>query len=289
DHAPFAPFLDERLPGMAPLDEAEWLHRDAAFAPQMAYRDRLVALRPDVVIAGEGRAGSVELLAFVLDALEAHDPAYAMEPEVATRPDGMPVPLDPAQPFATLARLVQEDLLLLEKPERAEEHRLIGAALLFHARWSLAEKMGRPLVEIHDRVPAYDGGLAPRVQRLFDALRPGRPLVRANWLVHGTNELHQPKLFETSAKTQELTGRFWLRVERQCILRLPESGAVVFSVKTCVTPIEALDEAQRVGLIEALEEQGEAMRDYHGGAAHSAAAATALRDLGGQGGPARRP
>lgn len=279
DHAPFTPFMDERMPGMSPIEMADWLHRDAAFGAQMAYRDRLVAGRAEIVLAGEACAGAVELLDLVAATLAAHDDGYRIEEAEATRPDGVRVPVDRARPLATLARLAQEDLLILEKPEGDDEHRLIGAALLFPSRWSLAEKMNRPLVAIHDRVPAYDDGLAPRVQRLFDALRPGRPLARANWLVHGIDELHQPKSYAGAAKVQPVTGRFWLRVERQCILRLPSSGVAVFSVKTCLTPIEALTPPHRAGLIEALEGQGDAMRDYHGGADHNRAAIEALSGL----------
>lgn len=278
-YAPLSPFMNDRLPGMTPLAWPDWLMRDEAFAPQMAYRDRLLAERSDIVLAGEGCAGADELLSLVLSTLAAHDPGYAIAPEAATRPDGVTVPIDRARPLATLGRLAQEDFLILEKPEGGAEHVLIGAVLCFPSRWSLAEKMNRPLIGIHARVPAYDEGIAPRVQRLFDALNPDRPLVRANWLVHSVSELHQPKVFGSQKKTQALTGRFWLRVERQCILKLRESGASVFSVKTIVTPIEALDETQRAGLIAALEEQEPAVRDYHGGATHTAAAVAALRAL----------
>lgn len=279
DHAPFVPFLNERLPGMSPLDFADWLHRDAAFAEQMAYRDRLAAEKSDIVLMGEGCAGAGELLDLVLTTLGDHDPAYRIGAAEVLRPDGVTVPLDRTRPFATLARLVQEDLLLLEKPEDAAEHVLTGGALLFPSRWSFAEKFGRPLVGIHDRVPVYDDSLAPRVQRLFDALRPERPMVRANWLVHATAELHQPKLFDGPKKIQEDTGRFWLRVERQAILKLPVSGVAVFSVKTVVTPIEALTVEQRAGLIAAIDRQGAAMLDYHGGGAHHDRARAALAAL----------
>ncbi|MFV0475194.1 MAG: heme-dependent oxidative N-demethylase family protein [Pikeienuella sp.] len=278
-HAPLTPFMSERLPGMAPLSYADWLHRDEAFAPQMAYRDRLIAEAPGIVLAGEGCAGAEELLSLVLSTLAAHDPGYEIGTDRARRPDGVEVPLDRARPFATLGRLAQEDFLILDRPPDGEEHVLTGAVLCFPSRWSLAEKMNRPLIGIHENVPAYDDGLAPRVQRLFDALAPERPLVRANWLVHPTSELHQPKLFRTKAKTHDYTGRFWLRVERQSILKLAASGVAVFTVKTLVTPVEALDAAQRAGLIAALEGQGEAMREYHGGAAHGAAAVAALRAL----------
>lgn len=279
DHAPLAPFMNERLPGMSPLDYADWLHRDDAFAAQMAYRDRLLAERPDLVLMGEGCKGAEELLDLVLDTLRAHDPDYEIGETEVRRPDGVTVPIDRTRPCATFARLVQEDLLLLDRPEGGEEHVLIGGALLFPSRWSFAEKFGQPLLGIHARVPAYDDGLAPRVQRLFDALRPERPMVRANWLLHPTPELHQPKTYSGTTKIHEDTGRFWLRVERQSILKLPVSGAAVFSIKTLVTPIEALSAEEREGLIEAIDHQSVEMRDYHGGAPHNARARDALAAL----------
>ncbi|MEM7544591.1 MAG: DUF3445 domain-containing protein [Pseudomonadota bacterium] len=279
-HAPYAPFLSDRLPGMAPLAMGDWLQRDEAFAPQMAYRDRLVAERSEIVLAGEGCRGSGELVDMICANLAAYDPDYVVGTDHVIRPDGVRVVLDPARPFATLARLVQEDLLILHRPDGAEEHILTGAALLFPSRWSLQEKMGQPLVAIHRHVPAYDDGIAPRVQRLFDALRPDRPLVRANWLVHPTPELHQPRRTSSERKHHErANGQYWLRVERQSIMRLPRSDVVVFSVKTVVTPVTALSPAHRAGLIRALAEQSAEMREYHGGSEYNDTALTWLRAL----------
>ena len=280
NYAPFTPFMAERLPGMSPIAMAEWLHRDEAFSEQMAYRDQLVEERRDIVLKGEGCNGAEELLDLTLDILREHHPDYAVGSEDVTRPAGVAVPIDRAHPIATLARLAQEDMLILEKPEGAAEHVLIGGQLLFPSRWSFEEKFGKPLIGIHDRVPAYDDGLARRVQRLFDALSPDRPLVRANWLVHPEPELHQPKLYTSSKKPHVETGRFWLRVERQTLLRLPASGNVVFGIKTVVTPIEALEADIREGLLEALDRQSDEMRDYHGGVDHNDRAMAALRALG---------
>ena len=58
-----------------------------------------------------------------------------------------------------------------------------------------------------------------------------------------------------------------------------KAGAVVFGIKTVVTPIEALSKAQRLGLIEAMDRQTDEMRDYHGGADHNDQAVIALRAL----------
>ena len=45
--------------------------------------------------------------------------------------------------------------------------------------------------------------------------------------------------------------RRFMRSERQCLLRLPQSGAVVFTIHTYVVRLEDLTEAERAGLIDA--------------------------------------
>ena len=282
-YAPFAPYMDPKTahpPGVRPLDMADWLHRDEAYGEQMAYRDRLIDEERGVVFAAapEAAGPAGELLDMVKDHL-----ADAPDHHVAgtlTRPDGAEVPLAGDHPLALLARMTQEDWCILWKPEDGDEHVLIGAALLFPSRWSLAEKMGKPLIAIHDRVPQYDGKLAPRVQRFFDAIQPGRALVRANWLVHTTPELHQPLTEAAKAKRdREPRDTHYLRVERQTLIRLPHSGAVVFGIKTVVTATSDLAPDQRAGLLKALEETPDEIADYHGGVPYHRAAIEALRTL----------
>lgn len=284
DHAPFAPFMSPRMatpPGMTPLKPKDWLHRDAAYAAQMAYRDRLVETRRDIVFACEPRAdrAAAELLAAVVECNLAYGD-FSVAGGVATRPDGVAVGLDSDHPLVVAGRLGQEDFCLLQKPDGAGEHVLTGAILCFPSRWSLAQKMGRPLTGVHAPVPGYEADLASRVQRLFDGLRPGRPLVRANWLAHPSPELFQPLTEEVKlAEDSALSGRFWLRVERQALVKL--DSAVAFSIKTCVTPFEALSPEQRDGLIAALEASSREMRVYHGGLARHEAALAVLRGLQG--------
>ncbi len=282
--APFTPFMagpSKQLPGIAPMDMADWLHRDEAYAAQMAYRDKLLETQRDVVlgVTPEVAGPAGELLDLLRSTLSAA-PDHRIESDTLIRPDGVRAPLTGDHPLALAARLAQEDFCILWKPEDSDEHILIGAILCFPSRWLLAEKMGKPMIGIHDRVPNYDDGIAKRVQRLFDALHPERPLVRANWLVHTSPELHQPLTEAAKARWEKApSDRFWLRTERQNLMRLPHSGAVVFTIKTCVTPVEALTPDQRKGLIAALEGTDEAMQVYHGGLSHHRAAIRALAQL----------
>ena len=231
-HLPFAPWADprtRRLPGIMPIDPGDWLRADEAFAGQMAERDRLIAGRPEAVhaLAPEALPAARELLERVLGEL-AGRPGYALGATAVIRPDGAEVALDRDAPLLTLGRLCQEDFCLLQ--QRDGEHVLTGAILCFPASWTLAEKFGRPLVAIHDPVPAYDADIARRVQRLFDAIRVGQGLWRANALLYDDPALFHPR--REAAPRRVSTSGAYLRSERQCLVRLAQSGAVVFSIHT---------------------------------------------------------
>ena len=253
DRLSFVPWMEPataRLPGMRPCDAEDWLRRDEAFAGQMARRDWLIATRQPLVHAllPEGRAAAEELYALVLERLR-RDPGYGVEAGAVTRPDGVRVPLDARVPLVTLGRLVQEDLCLhLPGPDG---HVLVGAVLCFPASWTLGEKIGRALPGVHRPVEGYAGDLERRVQRLFDGLRDGQVLERYNAFVYADAELHQPRR-EGDHRPRSGERRF-VRSERQCLKRLPESGAVLFSIHTTVVRIETLTPAERAGLEGSLE------------------------------------
>ena len=219
------------LPGIAPLDMAEWLLVDEAFSAQMAERARLLSERRDDVLAVTDGAGPAmsELLQYVLDWLAENGAGYDISAKEVRRPDGVTVRIDREDPMGTLGHLVQEDICLLEK--RGEEHVLSAAVLCFPASWRLAEKIGRPLTAIHVPVPEYDDKLARRVQRLFDGVQVDRPLWRFNALNYADAVLHQPRSRVQPSETADLP---YLRTERQCVLRLPETRACVFSIHSYV-------------------------------------------------------
>lgn len=157
-------------------------------------------------------------------------------------PDGRKPVIDRTAPLLTLGRLVQEDFCILHRAEGEAEHRLAGAVLCFPASWTLSEKIGRPVEAIHGPVAAYDAVLARRVRRLFDGLRPGRPLARCNALFYEDPALFQPRP-EASQRPPAGPGAAYFRSERQCLLRLPVTGAVIFSIHTILMPRTALDAA----------------------------------------------
>jgi hypothetical protein len=238
---PHTPWLDpalSRLPGMRPV-EGSWITVDDAYAEQMAERARLHSTARDRVEAIlPGSEDALEELKTL--ALEALPLAFHRAGRMVTRPDGKVVTTD-GTPFAVLNALLQEDLLILEK--RAGEHVLIAGLLCFPSHWTLSEKIGRGLTRIHAPVADYDADLARRVQRLFDRVQPGRPMWRANLLPHDRAILHRPHP-EGTPRPPEKAARF-IRSERQTVLRLPATGAVLFAVHTTIVPVARLDPIQR--------------------------------------------
>lgn len=278
--APYAPFMEPRTarpPGLSPLDPDAWIAHDADYAPQMAERDRLLAAWPTETMAAQPEAAAplAELRAALLAHLAGRD-GWRVGAEHVTRPDAAAVPLT-LDTLTLAGRLCQEDLLLMTPPEtEGGEYRLVAGVLCFPARWTLIEKLGRPLTRIHDPVPGYVESLATRVNRVFEALRPERPLMRANWLVHATDRLDLPMRERDKIAPPDAARGFFLRTERQTLLRLPETRAVVFGVKTSVTPLADLTPGQRSALRSALASYDADDIGYHGGEAAWRAALTAL-------------
>lgn len=249
-----APWMDPalwRLPGVKPLEVKDWIVRDEAFAGQMRLRDRLIATMEDKVhaVTPDALGPARECLELMLGALAA-DPAYRRDGDRITRPDGVEATLDWDAPLLTMGRLTQSDVCLMQ--DGPDGHVLTGAILCFPASWTLSEKIGRPLMAIHTPVAAYDADIGQRVQRLFDAIRPDRPMWRANAHRHQDPSLYHPRSESDPPEVRhDPPGGPYLRSERQVLRRLPETGAVAFTIHTTMIPVDRLSAAQKVGLAEA--------------------------------------
>ena len=258
---PIRPWESEatrRLPGLNPVAPGDWLRVDDAYAAQMARREELIAGRRETVyrINPGAKAAAAEVLALVLAELQGKA-GFGIDGGRVICPDGRQVRLAGIDPLLTAARLVQEDLILMQKA--GDRHVLSGGVLCFPASWMLEEKFGRPLDAIHAPVAPYDEKMAQRVERLFAFLRPEAPLWRANCLLYSDPELFQPRR-EGDPRPLADGPPYWVRVERQCLLKLPASGAVLFSIHTCQVPLDSLGAADRRAL-------GDFLRSAHAGGA----------------------
>lgn len=217
--------------GLAPLEPDAWLRPRTGDAALLAQRTQLAADHPaDVLALTPAGVAPVEEL------------AQTLRGRGLALPAGDAVALLPA-----LAGAVAEDLLLLTQADGP--YVLSAGVLCFPNRWRLTDKMGHGLTEIHAPVPDYADALARQVDHFLERLRPGRGFVRGNWGLASSPALHLP-LPVAPVDPRAETG-FFLRREEQSFVKLPVTGAVVFAIRTTVTPWEQVPEAERTAIREA--------------------------------------
>jgi hypothetical protein len=177
----------------------------------------------------------------------------------------------PSGDFDEAGRQVEADLLVLD-PALAGV-RLIGGHLCFANDWCLNDKLGRSLIDVHDVVPGFASALGTQSERLLAYLKPERPVVRLNWSVKPTDKLDlNPRWNEWIAErkrevTPENAGeRCYLRIERQTLARMLETGAVLFAVQTLLVRLDevAADPERARVLLGVLRTVPGPMLDYKG-------------------------
>lgn len=217
------------LPRMRPV-AGSWIKVDEAYCGQIAERRRLLDDQPSDVLAPIHETPVAEALHRALRAAFHSHGSFDVSGETVSCPDGREGPLRIGTVLQDAAALCQEDLCVLQRGDAG--YVLIAALLCFPASWTLREKLGRPLSAIHQPVDAYDAQIARRVDRLFDGVREGQPLWRANALAYEDPALFQPRPEADPRPVGGPTSRF-LRSERQTILRL-SPDLVLFAIHTSV-------------------------------------------------------
>jgi hypothetical protein len=235
--------------GTRPLDPGDWLEPDTAMGPQLAEKARLLAERRHDVFAElpESRPAQAELLALLSTHLPARFPAlwHHSNAEMLVVPvDETVCVADDESPLLTAAKLVQDDLLILERD--VSGWRLTAGSLCFPSSWVLGDKIGKVLADIHAPVPGFGPGTrqAEVMARMFDAMRPETPMIRWNFSLYGDDRLFHPDVSGPGDRRfgpGEKADTVFLRVERQTLRKLPETGAIAFSIRISVDPLERLE------------------------------------------------
>jgi hypothetical protein len=243
DYLPFPEGPFRLAMGLLNLDPADWIEVDGNFAAELRLKRRLLAERHEacfLALPGSERGG-----AETLEMLAAHLPArfpdiYRREGEVLSiAPLGETWDLcrEDLHPLDLAARLVQEDLCLMRPA--GDTYVLAALSVCFPSRWSIAEKIGKPLRDVHAPVAFYDEKLARPVDRFFSLLKEERPVQRLNWNILDDPALFQPGGHNRKERDPGITPgnageRLFIRVERQTLRRLARSGDVMFGIRTYV-------------------------------------------------------
>jgi dimethylamine monooxygenase subunit A len=210
-----------------PDDQAHWLAEKAHLIDSQ--RDAVFVASP-ASLSAQGEAA----------ALIAHAGNVALSPHDA--------------PLIAAARLVSDDLVIMEY---VDGQWINSACCLCNPTFFSAHfAHGKSLEVLHGPVPDGDFGLAARVGRVFTNLATDTILERHNWTVQWSDARYTPdgtplRDAAASADIAQANEHLFLRVERQTIRKLPQSGAVLFTIRIRLTKLaDVLADAQHKAAFE---------------------------------------
>ena len=99
--------------------------------------------------------------------------------------------------------------------------------------------MGLPLVDIHAPVPGLRERIGAKIERFMAHLKPSHPVERFNWSLQADDVLcaRAPQPDYVDAATE-----LYYRTERQTLRRLPQTGAIVFTIRVYLHSLSALQQ-----------------------------------------------
>ncbi|KAJ7065313.1 hypothetical protein C8F01DRAFT_982145 [Mycena amicta] len=192
------------------------------------------------------------------------------------------------------ALLVQDDLAIMVEGSNGGYYFQAGA-ILVGGFWRIKDKIGKRLDEVHisGDVPQYAEKLHVSLERFFRRLSVDKPVVRNNYFVQiapprseltstidpdelawgayvlgpeenygGIKSSSDPAPVPPVVTPQTLR----MRTERQTLRRLPRSGAIVFTIRTYLVPVEELAREPGVAarFASAVRSWTEDVREYKG-------------------------
>jgi len=149
-------------------------------------------------------------------------------------------------PLLSLASIVDEDLVVMEL-DNAGRYRVSAVCACCPSHWSIHQKLGKTLQEVHEPVPNLNSNIGAQIDQLVDRLPTNRAVARINMLVNFDPRWSQfPALIESSPfphtdlERSSIGDLLYLRNERETITKLPETRAILFTIKTYQVPFRLL-------------------------------------------------
>ncbi|MEX1229944.1 MAG: heme-dependent oxidative N-demethylase subunit alpha family protein [Planctomycetaceae bacterium] len=136
-----------------------------------------------------------------------------------------------------LGRAWEPDFLWMH-PGDDGVHRLIGGVVCFPSVWAVTDKLGREMSFVHEPVPELNSSIGRQIGTFFKNQEPGVVWRRENWSLSRESWLNQ----HTSRTRRRLDAtvtadEVWIRLEHQLLLKLPQSGSILFGIRLEVVPL----------------------------------------------------
>ncbi|KAG5642849.1 hypothetical protein DXG03_002026 [Asterophora parasitica] len=285
---PYRPFRWEynQTMSLEKLDPDYWLELESTYRARIAQRKALYAQHgPSILAALPGTHNAcVELAEMVIQFLCVRYPRH-----FHLTPSGVfhnhilgthsPVPvLDSAAEDTGLEALklifehVPEDFLVMQRDAATGLYVLRGGIACSALGWTLGEKLGQPLHEVHTNVPDYKEKMQFSIDRYFTKLACDKPIQRGAWSLEIGQPLFAPPgdaaffgLRNAPPPTLAIEDVF-LRVDWQILRRLPVSDAIVFNYKALFTPATALRDEPYIPrlLAKIMRDMKPSLKEYKG-------------------------
>lgn len=220
--------------GLVRIAEAEWLQTSPDIEARGAHFDRYPE---SVMVLPEAEAAGRELAAML----------------------GVEGGLEQA------ARATWEDLCLLTSDGEGDPFRLTGAAVAFPTDWRLADKIGRPLLAVHEPIHGYAEQLSASVDHFMNGLQAGPIFGRTNAFVLASDDLRYFPESDPATRFAHVTAQnagetLFVRCERETLRRLPQTGAILFTIGIYRAPLGSLSDGAVERIASTLYGDGEADR-----------------------------
>lgn len=242
--------------GTHPLDLADWIEWGSD-------GEGWVDEKPSIM----GEHGDAAFAALDDVEPESIEVAMALAEHVGAELDGSLHPLDAA------ARLVPDDLVLMV--ERDGQLVFGGGSVCFPNRWDLRSKVGQTMAEVHAPVADLNTQLEPAIDSFFDRLTPERSYWRLGWgLIDSPHGFEPPIPLTPKIEIGVAAGQSqrhvvspdsddtYMRVERETLRRFPVTNCVLFTIRTYITPVTTLSEADRSTVARAVSAMAPDVQEY---------------------------
>ena len=205
--------------GTKSLETAQWLPSDEETAPTIAMKRELLRLRRNEVV-GLADGGS-----------DAAEEAATLIAQFC----GTPVQGRGIDALVEASLLVADDVVVMQ-PVGAEPQLVVVAGVVCSpSRWSIQTKLNSNMMAVHVPVPQYADHVGKAVDTTLSRLRVDQPIVRSNWTIEDHCALFQP-VAPKGPLVQDIT-QLWIRMERQTLRALPQTGGSMFTIRTYQQPI----------------------------------------------------
>lgn len=156
------------------------------------------------------------------------------------------------------ARSVWEDLCVMVQDAPGQPFRLGAAAVAFPTDWHVAEKLGKPVHQVHEPIHGYAEQLSSGVDKFMDGLQSFNIFGRTNAFVVASDDLRYMPQLPPEERFAHVTAEnagdtLFVRCEREALRRLPKSRAIVFTIGIYRTPLGSLSDAGVARIAQSVE------------------------------------